>query len=204
MGSVDDPLAELDGWWETACDEGAANTTFLACALRDGGCRLEFCTVDDADAQADWRLEIDDCLEFAWRGGRGGPAWFSDHALLAPYLDRRAWISIATPLPDPLRAWGAVAQAHGALARGTWRHIGEWIPLGRFLRGSMMDQPFGILAEGPERFMRAYEAALQAIGADVGMASSSDAPRGGQTPPSLLVWEASYFVARSFRLERTG
>ncbi len=184
-------------WWSDKYDDGNADTSLVAFESDGESCVLRFSTADDAEARAEWRLEIEGCVESVWSGERGDPRWFAEHALLLPHLDRRAWLSFSKPFNDPLRAYGAVAQAHRQV-------VGDWIRLNRYLREPMLFSSFGILAEGAERLVAAYAGALEAVGEDVGLASKDRARPVAEPWPTAVTWGGSYFVARSFRLSRTG
>ena len=194
--AMESPLAELDAWWSVADDEGGGSTDLGSLVATADGCRIEFETVDDADARALWRLDVQDAVEIVWRGGSNDPRWFEDHVLLWPFLDPPSGISTAKPLKDPLRAYGGIARVHD-------RTFGRWFPLARFLTGSP-DVAFGQLALGPERAMALYGEALLALGEDIHVAPYNRASLREETPvrPSVLTWGESSFVARSFRLAR--
>lgn len=191
------PLSGLDAWWEAAYDDGGSDTRIISFSQRGKTARLDFATDDDAMESAEWTLEIEGCLESVWRNDRSSLEWFAEHPLLARFNDGHGWISFSRPLPDPLRAWGAAAQAHEEA-------VGDWTPFAQYLRPSMFDANFGILAEGPARILAAYERALHEVGADVAMASRQK-PYGfhdPQVPLSVVTWGTSYFVASLFRLIR--
>ena len=194
---MDDPLSELEAWWsDKYYDDDDSDTGLVSFESSGESGVLRFSTVDYEEARAEWRLEIGGCAESVWRGERGDPCWFAHHALLFPHVDRRAWVSFAKPLNDPLRAYGAVAQAHR-------QAVGDWIRLERYFRESMLFSPFGILAQGAERVVAAYAEALGEIGEDVGLASQDRARPVEEPWPTVVTWGGSYFVARSFRLIRT-
>ena len=207
---MDNPLAELVAW-RLGSYEGDDDYAMILLGYTEGGAadrldapeddrraRIEFATGNlmAEGERASWRLDVDGILESCWEGG-GEPWWHEDHVLLAPWRDRHAWVSFSRPFVDPLRAWGAVAKAHAELAEG-------WLAADRFVRESMFDKPFGILAQGPERFMAAYEAALKEIGEDAAMAVPSQGRTTNQEPLSVVTCGDSHFVARSFRLVRTA
>ncbi len=193
---MESPLAELEAWWNVAYDDGGASTRLTSFLKSGEGYRLKFETIDDADAEAAWRLDVEDVVEMVWRDEWAEPRWFAEHVLLWPYVDGVSGISIAKPLNDPLRARGAIDRAHS-------RTVGDWYPSGRFVKGSY-DAPFGQLAVGPERLIQVYSEALLALGEEIHVASYNRLFSREEKTASLhaLTWGGSYFVARSFRLER--
>lgn len=189
---TNDRLAELDAWWEGVEDDGGAVTTVLRFVESGEGYQLDFLTTGDAGERAEWRLEVEDCLDMAWFHTYGEPKAFQDHVLLALYQDQRAVLSFSKPFSNPVQAWGAVAQSHRGIA-------GDWMPLGRFVREDMFRQTFGILAAGPRRLIEAYDEALRCVGEELGMMVSPNRPR---YEASLVTFGSSYFIAKGFRLVR--
>jgi hypothetical protein len=204
---MDNPLAELEAWWNDAYDDGGAGTTLVEFnySYRGEGIdsietyQFSLEAVDDMDARSSWLLDVKDCLEIDWRGPEGDLTWHQEHPILIPHEDRTGRISFAKPFDDPNRVWGAVARAHREL-------VCNWFPLGRYFREDMIDQRFGILAEGPERLMLVYQESLSEMGADTGLSTNERRyDRYADSPPvSIVTWGESFFVARSYKLSRTA
>ena len=194
------PLSELEAWWENRDqDEEECETVLHRYSELDDGIRLEFGTVGGEDTarleRAEWTLDIEGVEDAVWCWEYGEPQWYEDHILLLPYRSSGALISFAKPLNDPLRAWGALAQAHRAL-------VGDWFPLDRFFRTDLLHEDFGELALGPATLLETYAEALRSVGEEIGYA-----PLGwslGNAALDVLTWGRSFFVARSFTLTRLG
>ncbi len=198
MDPMESPLAELDAWWANrGQDEEEFGTTVLRYVEEGESIHIDFETVGGEDTaypeRAAWRLQIDDVEEAVWRYECGEPAWFAEHPLLIPYHSTGALISFAKPFRDPLRAWGAVAQAHLAL-------VGDWFPLERFFRTDLLGDRFGQLASGPERLLAVYANALKSVDESVGYLPTPEWQT-KDTALSVMTWGESYSIARSFQLE---
>ncbi len=82
----------------------------------------------------------------------------NDYVLLWPYLMPQTAISFYGHIDDPLPIIGALYQQH-------IEFVGTWIPFDRFLNKAssfamLLRGTAGMLAEGPEQLMLAYEAVL--------------------------------------------
>lgn len=199
---MDSPLAELDAWWANRFqEEDEFGTDVLRYVQKNEAVRIEFATTGGQDTaypeHAEWRLDIAEIVESRWHLDWDEPRWFENHPLLIPYTTPGAVISFARPFNDPLRAWGAVARAHRAL-------VGDWFPLERFFHTKWLGDRFALLAGGPRTLLEAYAEALRSVDEEFGYAEIDPPRRERPSPPSVVTWGGSYFVARSFRLERTG
>jgi hypothetical protein len=128
----------------------------------------------------------------------------TDHVLLAPYIDPRVTLAIRGPVRDARHAIADVWQAHYQLAE-------DWFPLTAFLNNGMpfadlLQSSSAICAEGPSRFIAAYQSALVRNGIDaytpwqrspkIRLEESRDI--------SLLLLEPHYIVASGFGARRVG
>ena len=87
---------------------------------------------------------------------------FDDHVLLWPHLSLRTSTSFYGKVENPLAVVGALYQRHREI-------VGEWIPFHRFLNSDiglteLIAGGFGMLAEGPEPLILAYEEVMRAQG----------------------------------------
>ncbi|MGH9900392.1 MAG: hypothetical protein ACRD68_00980 [Pyrinomonadaceae bacterium] len=85
-----------------------------------------------------------------------------DHVLLWPHAARRTSTSFYGKRDNPSAVIGALYERHCELA-------GKWIPFHRFLNADMrltelIGGGFGMLAEGPEPLILAYEEVMQRYG----------------------------------------
>ena len=128
--------------------------------------------------------------------------FFDDHVLLWPYLAPHTSTSFYGKVQDPLTVIGALYQRHRDL-------VGGWLPLHRFLNSNialpeLISGGFGMLAEGPEPLVLAYEDVMRTHG----FTTSHLDPRkpvywGGngwldQRPAFVLILDESYVVAEQF------
>ena len=193
------PLAELEAWWEhRGQNEEECETVLHRYSELDDGILLEFGTVGGEDTarleRAEWTLDIGGVEDAGLCWEYGEPQWHEDHVLLLPYDANGAILSFAKPFNDPLRAWGAVAQAHRA-------HVGDWFPLERFFRISLLHEDFGELAHGPMVLLKVYADALRPVGEDVGYAPLAGWSR-ENSGLGVITWGRSYFIARWFTITR--
>ena len=126
-----------------------------------------------------------------------------DHVLLWPFMARRLSTYFYGKCDNPAAVVGALYDRH-------WELAGEWIPLHRFLNSrvrlmKLITSGAGMLAEGPQPLILAYEDVMQESGfstshVDAGEATYWD----GETwleeraKLSALVLDNSYVVAENF------
>jgi hypothetical protein len=131
---------------------------------------------------------------------------FKDHVLLWPFTVRRTSISFYGQSSNPYAVVGALYQRH-------WDLVGKWLPFHRFLNNSvrlteLIAGGFGVLADGPESLVLAYEEVMQ----QHGFKTLHSDPRmpvywsGGKwqeekTNLSVLTFNGSYIVAEQFQAE---
>jgi hypothetical protein len=197
MASSPNPLAELEAWWSGKDDEYDSGTRPLHLQEEGEALWIEFETVYLEDARARWRLGIEGCVDHVWCGKAGRMEWAAEHALLAPFRDRYAWISFSGPLAAPLAALNRLVKAHARVLCG-------WVHLDQYFRLPMLGERFGILAQGPETILAEYAKALEETGCDVmlGIGTPPYEPFEQPQPTGVVTWGDSYFVARGFTLER--
>ena len=129
--------------------------------------------------------------------------FFDDHVLLWPHRQPHRSTSFYGKVDNPQAVIGALYQRHKEL-------VGEWIPFHRFLNSNMalpelIAGGFGMLADGPERLILAYEDVMQAYGFSTSHLDSR-APvywRGNEwvrqnAPVFVLILDQSYVVAEQF------
>jgi len=88
--------------------------------------------------------------------------FFDDHVLLWPHLALRTSTSFYGKPDNPLAVVGALYQRHKEL-------VGEWLPFQRFLNSEiglpeLVSGGFGMLADGPEPLVLAYEEVMRSHG----------------------------------------
>ncbi|HEY9404085.1 MAG TPA: hypothetical protein VIQ24_15610 [Pyrinomonadaceae bacterium] len=121
-----------------------------------------------------------------------------DHVLLWPHAARQTSTSFYGKGKDAHAVVGALYQRHQELA-------GEWLPLHRFLNPNISNLTkliaggFGMLAEGPEPLILAYEEVMQ----QYGFLTSHLEPRPSlqRAALSVLMLDDSYIVAERFKAE---
>jgi hypothetical protein len=126
-----------------------------------------------------------------------------DHVLLWPHVARRTSTSFYGKCEHPSAVAGALYERH-------WELAGKWIPFHRFLNSGvrlteLISGGFGMLAEGPEPLILAYEEVMR----QHGFSTSHLDPRkpvywGGEgwleekVALSTLVLDESHVVAENF------
>jgi hypothetical protein len=128
---------------------------------------------------------------------------FDDHVLLWPHLARRTSTSFYGKVENPLAVIGALYERHKEL-------VDEWLPFDRFLNSDiglpeLISGGFGMLAEGPEPLVLAYEEVMRAHGFST---SHLDPTKpvywgghewiGQTTAAFVLILDDSYVVAEQF------
>ena len=128
---------------------------------------------------------------------------FDDHVLLWPHMSRRSSTSFYGKVENPLAVVGALYQRHREL-------VGEWIPLHRFLNSGvalteLIAGGFGMLAEGPEPLILAYEDVMRAQGFSTSHLDPTKPVYWGgnewldqKRPAAVLIFDESYVVAEQF------
>ncbi len=127
----------------------------------------------------------------------------NDHVLLWPHAGRQSATSFYGRAENPSAVAGALYQRH-------WELAGKWLPFHRFLNPGvrlteLIAGGFGMLAEGPEPLILAYEEVMQRHG----LSTSHRDPRkpvyrGGdgwleqKAALSVLILGESYIVAEEF------
>ena len=136
-------------------------------------------------------------------GDHYGLEFFDDHVLLWPHTARRTLTSFYGKTDSPLAVVGALYQRHKEL-------VGQWIPFHRFLNCSvelpeLISGGFGMLAEGPEPLVLAYEDVMRAHGFSASHLDPTKPVYGGgkerfsqKTPAVVLILDDSYVVAEQF------
>jgi hypothetical protein len=129
-----------------------------------------------------------------------------DHVLLWPHASRRTLTSFYGRCENPSAVAGALYERHRELA-------GKWIPFDRFLNPGvrltkLIDGGFGMLAEGPEPLILAYEDVMRRHGFSTSH-HDSEKPRywdgeewvEEKAALSVLMLDESYIVAEEFVAE---
>ncbi len=126
-----------------------------------------------------------------------------DHALLWPHVAARTSTSFHGKTDNPFAVVGALCERHRELA-------GNWIPFHRFLNSDinlieLIAGGFGMLAEGPEPFILAYEEVMRQHGFSTAHLDPSkpvylggNELLGAKAPVSVLLLDDSYIIAEHF------
>jgi hypothetical protein len=182
----------------------------LTHAERSGGAltlTLEVASDEDPRVHPHWRVVCSGVREDHLSLGDAYDLHFTDdHVLLWPHAAPKSATSFYGRAENP----SAVA---GALYRRHWELAGKWIPFHRFLNPGvclteLIAGGFGMLAEGPEPLIVAYEEVMQ----QHGFSTSHRDPRkpvywGGngwleqKAALSVLSLDESYVVAENFTAE---
>lgn len=120
---------------------------------------------EESDKTEKWTIECESVREcqIGWSLAHDIEL-LNDHALLAPYRDPCVTLAIRGPVRDVKHAIADLWQAHHELA-------GDWFPLTQFMNAGLpladlLQASSAIFAEGPSRFVLAYQHALTQNGAD--------------------------------------
>jgi hypothetical protein len=119
----------------------------------------------DGSASEHWVVDCENVREcrIGW-GPASSLEFVNDHVLLAPYADAHVTLAIRGPVTDARHAVSDLWQAHQDLAR-------DWFPMSAFLNVGMrltnlLRSSGAIVAEGPSRFIDAYQKVLTMNGTD--------------------------------------
>lgn len=168
---------------------------------------LEVSSDEDPGIHPRWRVVCSGVREDSLSLGYAYGLQFSDdHVLLWPHAGRQSATSFYGRAENP----SAVA---GALYRRHWELADKWLPFHRFLNPrvrltELIAGGFGMLAEGPEPLVLAYEEVMR----QHGLSTSHRDPRkpvywGGdgwleqEAALSVLILDESYIVAEEFVAE---
>jgi hypothetical protein len=156
------------------------------------------------DIHEDWQVLCSAVKEHSLSvGNHYGLEFFNDNVLLWPHVARRTSLSFHGRAENPLAVVGALYQRHKEL-------VGEWLPFHRFLNSNvglleLITGGFGMLAEGPEPLVLAYEDVMRAHGVSASHLDPTKPVYGGGTerlgenaPAYVLILDDSYVVAEQF------
>ena len=128
-----------------------------------------------------------------------------DHVLLWHYARPHILMSFYGKVEDPLSVVGALYERHFEMVEG-WipfhEYLNSGLPLAELIRGT-----FGMLADGPDQLVLAYEAVMQRFGFTTSHHESSPADQmrwNGETwvqdssPLSIMFLDESYVIAEAF------
>jgi hypothetical protein len=126
-----------------------------------------------------------------------------DHVVLWHYTSPHTLMSFYGKVEDPISVVGALYERHFALVEG-WipfhKYLNSGLPLSELIRGS-----FGMLAEGPDQLVLAYEEVMQRFGFSTshhesGAAMQWDGEKWVQdrSPLSVMFFDESYVIAEGF------
>ena len=191
-------------WRYNSTDYGSLR---LASAESDGdSLRLSIHITGDEypDIHQDWQVLCSAVKEDSLSlGDHSALQFLDDHVLLWPHLARRTSTSFYGKAENPLAVIGALYQRHKEL-------VGEWLPFHRFLNSDialpdLISGGFGMLAEGPEPLVLAYEDVMRTNGFST---SHLDPTKpvywggnewlGQKAPAFVLILDDSYVVAEQF------
>ena len=125
-----------------------------------------------------------------------------DHVLLWHYARPHSLVSFYGKVEDPLSVVGALYERHFEMVEG-WipfhKYLNSGLPLSELIRGT-----FGMLADGPDQLVLAYEAVMQRFGLSTSHHESRPADQmrwNGETwvqdrsPLSIMFLDESYVIA---------
>jgi hypothetical protein len=119
-----------------------------------------------------------------------------NHVLLWDYNQPHIFSSFYGNVQDPLAVVGALYERHIEL-------VGKWIPFSKYLNchmplSKLIGGAFGLLADGPETLVLAYEEVLSNYG--VSVAHHNNALEHYETP-SILILDEAYVIGNAFFVE---
>lgn len=165
---------------------------------------LEVSADEDPGIHPRWQVVCSGVREDSFSLGYADDLQFlTDHVLLWPHAAPESAVSFYGRAENPYAVAGALYQRH-------WELMDKWLPFHRFLNPGvrlteLIAGGFGMLAEGPEPLILAYEEVLQ----QYGFSTSHRDPRrpvywGGEgwleqgAALSVLILDESYIVAENF------
>jgi len=128
---------------------------------------------------------------------------YDDHVLLWPHVARRTSTSFYGKAQNSLAVIGALCERHKEL-------VGDWLPFHRFLNSNiglseLISGGFGMLAEGPEPLVLAYEDVMRGHGFSTSHLDPTkpvyfggNQGRDQERPAFVLILDDSYVVAEQF------
>ena len=147
----------------------------------------------------------------SWRESNVSPRHYydltvtEDHVLLWHYTRPHALTSFYGQVEDPLAVVGALYERHFELVE-QWvpfhKYLNSGLPLSELIRGS-----FGMLADGPDQLVLAYDEVMQRFGFSTSHHESRAADQmrwNGETwvqdssPLSIMFLDESYVIAEAF------
>lgn len=117
----------------------------------------------EPDIHPRWQIACSGVREHALSLGYSDEMWLSDnHILLSSHTARTTSIYFHGKCENPASVTGALYERH-------WELASKWIPFHTFLNSLMQPTKLiagggGMLAEGPEPFILAYEEVMQSFG----------------------------------------
>lgn len=129
-----------------------------------------------------------------------------DHVLLWHYSRPHRLLSFYGNVEDPQSVVGALYERHFEI-------VGRWVPFHKYLNlglplSELIRGKFGMLADGPDKLVLAYEAVVQGFGISTSHHESRSADQmrwNGETwvvqdmpPLSIMFLDDSYVIAESF------
>jgi hypothetical protein len=119
-----------------------------------------------------------------------------DHVLLWHYVQPYALTSFHGTAPEPLAVVGALFERHVEL-------VDDWIPFQKYFNSNirlseLIEGSFGMLADGPEALVFAYEEVMQSYGVSTSHHASIK-PKDAFL--SVIVFDESYVIAEAIDAE---
>jgi hypothetical protein len=165
---------------------------------------LHITTDEYPNAHPHWKVVSRGVKEHSLSLGYHHDLQFSDaHVLLLPHMAPRTSTSFYGKAEDPFSVVGALSERHREIA-------GDWIPFHRYLNPNidlteLIAGGFGMLGEGPEPFILAYEDVMQQHGfstshLDPGkpVYAGGNELLGPKDAVFVLLLDESYVVAEEF------
>jgi hypothetical protein len=185
----------LRRWYEQAYDDGGLRTSIRGWRLGIDGLVVDLEAEDDEDppSTAKWTVQCRGVVAGVCRNLHSYEVELLDqHSLLVPHSSPHASLSFIGGIAAPDLVLARLYRLTKDLSEG-------WLSVEQFLRVDMLDQPHGILASGPELYMRAFESVLRDLDVDVLCSRPIDLQ---PKPVSLLLLGRSYVIAEEFVLDQ--
>lgn len=124
---------------------------------------------------------------------------YQDHVLLWDYNQPRVVASFYGKVKDPLAVTGALYERHVEL-------VERWIPFSKYLNpclslSQLIGGSFGMLAEGPQPLILAYEEVMASYGVSISHHESNSIYPIYDDTLSVLIMDESYVIAKRFHTE---
>ena len=178
-------------------DYGSIHVNSLERRGQDLIIRLEVTADEEADIPGDIVVTCYTFRESNLAPGRHSELELSqDHVLLWHYNQPYDLLSFYGKTNNPLTVVGALYEAHTAL-------VGSWIPFEKYLNtalglSKLIEGSHGLLAEGPEPLILAYEKVMHEYGISASYHTSSSPL---DAPYSVLILDQAFVIGERFETD---